>query len=29
MRSWRWFDRDSLAALDELWFPEDLADLLL
>lgn len=28
MRSWRWFDRASLAALDEAFFPEDLADML-
>ena len=28
MRSWRWFDREALAALDELWFPEDLLDLI-
>ncbi|VWX51648.1 NUDIX hydrolase [Novosphingobium sp. 9U] len=28
MRSWRWFDRAELAALDELWYPEDLVDLL-
>ncbi len=27
MRSWRWFDRASLAALDEAFFPEDLADM--
>ena len=28
MRSWRWFTREELAALDEAWFPEDLGDLL-
>ena len=28
MRSWRWFDRAELAALDEPWYPEDLVDLL-
>jgi 8-oxo-dGTP diphosphatase len=28
MRSWRWFDRSSLAALGEPWYPEDLVDLL-
>lgn len=28
MRSWRWFDRDALATLDEPFFPADLADLL-
>lgn len=27
MRSWRWFDRAMLAALDEPWFPEDLLEL--
>ena len=28
MTSWRWFDRNELAALQEPWFPEDLVDLL-
>lgn len=28
MRSWRWFDRAELAALNEPCFPADLADLL-
>jgi 8-oxo-dGTP pyrophosphatase MutT (NUDIX family) len=28
MRSWRWFDRAGLAALEEPFFPPDLADLL-
>lgn len=28
MRGWRWFDRAALAALDEPYFPEDLADLI-
>lgn len=28
MTSWRWFDREALAALDELWYPEDLLDLV-
>ncbi len=28
MRSWRWFDRESLAAVGELVFPEDLFDLI-
>lgn len=28
MRSWRWFTADELAALDEAFFPEDLATLL-
>jgi 8-oxo-dGTP pyrophosphatase MutT (NUDIX family) len=28
MRSWRWFDRAELAALGELWYPDDLADLM-
>ncbi|WP_184242357.1 NUDIX hydrolase [Novosphingobium chloroacetimidivorans] len=28
MRSWRWFDRAELEALDEPWYPEDLPDLL-
>ncbi|MEE4450317.1 NUDIX hydrolase [Novosphingobium resinovorum] len=28
MRSWRWFDRAALAALEEPYFPEDLAEML-
>lgn len=28
MKSWRWFDRAALAAMDEQFFPEDLADFL-
>lgn len=28
MRSWRWFDRAELAALDEPFFPADLAEML-
>jgi 8-oxo-dGTP diphosphatase len=28
MREWRWFDRHALEALDELWFPRDLFDML-
>jgi 8-oxo-dGTP pyrophosphatase MutT (NUDIX family) len=28
MRSWRWLDRAQLAALEEPFFPEDLADLI-
>lgn len=28
MRSWRWFDRDALEALDEVWYPADLMELL-
>jgi len=28
MKSWRWFDRAALAALEEPFFPADLADLL-
>ncbi|WP_159982162.1 MULTISPECIES: NUDIX hydrolase [unclassified Novosphingobium] len=28
MKSWRWFDREALAALDEQFFPEDLAEFL-
>ena len=28
MRSWRWFERAELQALDEPWYPEDLLDLL-
>ena len=28
MRSWRWFDRAGLAALEEPFFPPDLAELL-
>jgi 8-oxo-dGTP diphosphatase len=28
MRSWRWFDRDELAALAEMYFPEDLFALV-
>jgi len=28
MRSWRWFDRDALGELGELYFPEDLAALV-
>ncbi|WP_404481047.1 NUDIX hydrolase [Novosphingobium sp. BL-52-GroH] len=28
MRSWRWFDRAALTALDEPFFPEDLVELL-
>jgi 8-oxo-dGTP pyrophosphatase MutT (NUDIX family) len=28
MRSWRWFTRAELAALDEPWFPDDLPDLI-
>lgn len=28
MRSWRWFDRAELAAMDEPYFPEDLAEIL-
>jgi 8-oxo-dGTP pyrophosphatase MutT (NUDIX family) len=28
MRGWRWFDRSALAALDEPYYPEDLADLI-
>lgn len=28
MRSWRWFDRAGLAALDEAFFPADLTDML-
>lgn len=28
MRSWRWFDRTELEALDEAWYPEDLLELL-
>ena len=28
MRSWRWFDREALAAWHELWFPDDLLDLI-
>jgi len=28
MRSWRWFDRHALAALDEPYFPEDLIELI-
>ncbi|MET1756003.1 NUDIX domain-containing protein [Novosphingobium sp. RD2P27] len=28
MRSWRWFTPDELTVLDELWYPEDLPDLL-
>jgi 8-oxo-dGTP pyrophosphatase MutT (NUDIX family) len=28
MRSWRWFSPSELKALDELWYPEDLLDLL-
>jgi len=28
MRSWRWFDRAGLDALDEPWFPDDLPDLI-
>lgn len=28
MRSWRWFDRAALAALQEPYFPEDLLHLL-
>lgn len=29
MRSWRWFTPGELAALDELWFPDDLPELAL
>jgi 8-oxo-dGTP diphosphatase len=29
MRSWRWFDLDALRALEEPWYPEDLADLIV
>ena len=28
MKTWRWFDRAALAALEEQFFPEDLADFL-
>ncbi|KQM17447.1 NUDIX hydrolase [Novosphingobium sp. Leaf2] len=28
MKSWRWFDRAALAALDEPFYPADLADML-
>jgi 8-oxo-dGTP diphosphatase len=28
MRSWRWFDAAALTALDEPFFPEDLAEML-
>ena len=28
MTRWQWFSRDELAALDEPYFPEDLAELL-
>jgi 8-oxo-dGTP pyrophosphatase MutT (NUDIX family) len=28
MRSWAWFDAEALAALNELFFPQDLAEML-
>ena len=28
MKSWRWFDAEALTALDELWYPDDLLDMV-